>query len=472
MYKKIPRKWWALVGVSLAGLMVGTDFTIVNTVLPDIEHEFSMQMRTLQWVMTGFGITFAALLVSAGRLGDLLGRRFVLYIGIIGFALASLGAALSVTAWQLIVARLFQGVFASATFPCGTAIVAEAFKTDRQARALSIYGSFLGIGMAAGPMLGGLITSVSNWRWIFLINLPITCITLVIFFFAVEESRVAYRMRIDWIGMILLSVSLSALIFAVTESQVYGWTSPPILAAFTLCACSLIAFLLFERKIAEPLLPLALFSNRPFFVCAMLYIIGIAFIWSVMFFVPLYLQRILHLSTGEIGVLLVPMTGMTILAPPLASYLLHKKGPQVATLSAFASSIIGLICFLYISTSFSLVLILIAFMGVGLSWGIANGVATPIALSHPGAQQHAGLVSGAASTILNIVGIVTLAIASTLFYFVEEKQRALALQPDLAFMSGFHAVMAMLLVFTCLSLLIVLYTFWQGRNTPLSAAVL
>jgi len=463
MKNPLQKKWWALIGVSLSGILVGIDFTIVNTVLPDIERQFAMSMSTLQWVMTGFGITFSALLVSAGRLGDLLGRRLLLYIGVIGFGLASLGAGLSTATWQLILARLLQGVFASTIFPCGMAIIAHEFKTDNQTRALGIYGSFLGIGMAIGPVFGGLITSLANWRWIFLVNLPIICISLIIFFFSVKDSRLERKVSIDWWGMLLISFGLGTLVFAVTESQIYGWGAPLIIVSFILALALFISFVLVERKVADPLLPIGLFSNRPFFIGAMLYVVGISFIWSVLFFVPLYLQSVLHFSIATTGWLLLPMTLMTVIAPPVATYMLSTNGPFFATLFAFGMSILGLILLLFISATFSFPLIFVAFVSIGLAWGIANGIGLPLALSHPENQQHAGLISGATSTVLNVVGVVTLAVASTLFYFVQGKQ-LLNHPAPLAFMSGFHAVMMMLLILTCLSLVAVLGAFLVGAQ--------
>jgi EmrB/QacA subfamily drug resistance transporter len=453
------KKWWILIGVGLSGLIVGTDFTIVNTVLPDIERQFALSLSALQWIMTGFGITFAALLISAGKIGDLVGRRLVLYIGIIGFGLSSLAAGLSQVAWQLILARICQGIFASTIFPCGMAIVANAFKGGQQTRALSIYGGFLGMGMAIGPVMGGFITSMLNWRWIFLINLPIVLLTLLICFFTVEESRLEKTASINWLGMLLVSFGLGALVFAVTESQVLGWDALQVIAAFILSALLFTCFIRLERKAVDPLLPLSLFLNRPFFIGVMVYVVGIAFTWSVMFFVPLYLQQVLQFSIAKTGFLLLPMTLMTVIAPPIAGYMLHKRGPLVATVFSFAMSILSFALLLLVSANFYLPVLFLAFIGLGLSWGVANGIALPIALSHPSNQQHEGLISGAASTILNVVGVVTLAIASTLFYFSEAKQLLATQQASLAFMSGFHAVMGMLLVLTCISFIAVLRAF-------------
>ncbi len=459
MKRIFEKKWWVLIGVGISSIIAAIDFTIVNTVLPNIQHDFSASMNTLQWIMTGFGITFSSLLVSAGRLGDVFGRRLVLYIGMIGFGFASLGAGLSTTMDQLIFYRVLQGIFGSIIFPCGMAITSNAFKENEQGKALGIYSSFLGVGLAIGPVLGGLITSIVDWRWIFLINIPIVIISFAICLPVVGESRIKTKTTIDWLGMILTSSALGVFVFAVTQGQVYGWTSHAIISLFLLAGSLFALLFITESKAKVPLLPPKLFLNRDFFIGVLIFSVGVGFTWPIIFFVPLYLENILGLSVLATGLLLLPMTFMTIIAPPIAGYIYDRQGPFSATLLVFGTSISGLVLFLFLSTKLSLLLIIPAFACIGLAWGIANGVAIPLILSHPDNKQNEGLVSGAAVTVLNMSAVISLSIASTLFHFVEQNRIKAFYQASVAFVSGFHAVVIMLLITAMICFVAVLYAF-------------
>lgn len=278
------KKWWVLIGVGISSMIVAIDFTIVNTVLPDIQLHFFASLNALQWIMTGFGITFASLLVTAGRLGDALGHRYLLYIGMIGFGIASLIAGLANSMEQLIFGRLLQGAFSSAIFPCGMAITANVFAKNEQGRALGIYGSLLGIGLAIGPVLGGIITTIADWHWIFLINIPIILISFLICLLVVDESQVKEKSTIDWCGILLISLGLATLVFGITQSQVYGWTSWIIVMSLILSFILFIVFVKLESKIPMPLLPPALFMNHSFFIGAAVYIAGISFYFTHSFF--------------------------------------------------------------------------------------------------------------------------------------------------------------------------------------------
>lgn len=457
------RKWWVLIGVGISSMIVAIDFTIVNTVLADIQTNFAVTLNALQWVMTGFGITFSSFLISMGRLGDLMGRRFLLYLGMLGFGLASLGAGLSATLVQLIIFRIFQGAFGSIIFPCGLAITSSSFPTKEQGRALGIYGSFLGIGLAIGPVLGGIITTIASWRWIFLINVPIVLLSFAICLAVVKESRIQTQVIIDWAGMILISIALGAFVFAVTQSEIYGWDSAIIIFPFIL-SILFFALLYFVEKFAKaPLLPPALFLNHPFFVGAAVYSICVGLVWTIIFFVPLYLQTVFGMSEMKTGLLLLPMTIITVIAPTIAGYMYDKEGPLTTTLFAFCMSIVGFILFLFFSNQFSWPLILITFICIGLSWGIGNGISLPLALSSSENKENEGLISGAAITVLNIFGVVILSISSVLFHHVQNLQLARQQEPVAAFIKAFHSINIFLLVITVITFFAVWHAFKQMR---------
>lgn len=452
-------KWWVLVGVGISSMIVAIDFTIVNTVLADIQTSFGVTMNALQWVMTGFGITFSAFLISMGRLGDLLGRRLLLYIGMLGFGLASLGAGLSATIMELIVCRILQGAFGAIIFPCGLAITSSSFPTEEQGRALGIYGSFLGIGLAIGPVLGGIITTIATWRWIFLINVPVVLTSFAICFLVVKESRIERNIVVDWPGMILISVALGLFVFAVTQSEIYSWQSAIIIVPFLISLFLFLLLFLVEKYAKAPLLPPILFLNKPFIIGTTVYSICVGLVWTVIFFVPLYLQNVFAMSEMATGLSLLPMTIMTIIAPTIAGYMYDKEGPFTTTIFAFIMGILGYVLLLFFSANFSWVLMFVAFISIGLCWGIGNGISLPLALSSTENKENEGLISGAAITILNIFAVVILSIGSMIFHHTQNVQLAMQQTSIDAFMSGFHMVDIFLLCITVVALFVVLILF-------------
>ena len=221
------RRWWVLVGVSMAGMLVALDFTIVNICLPTIQHDFLTSTNTLQWLVLGFGIPFASCLTAAGKLADRVGRRKVLYVSILVFILSSLGAGLSPIILILIIMRLFQGLSAAAIFPAGMAIVVHTFPENERVRAVSLFGSVMGIGLALGPILGGFILALLGWRWIFFINIPLALMAMFIctILGRVQESKHPGSPPIDWVGMLSMIVSIGGICFLVSQAAILGWDS-------------------------------------------------------------------------------------------------------------------------------------------------------------------------------------------------------------------------------------------------------
>src|SRR3989338_1905644 len=295
------RKWWVLIATGLSGILIAIDYSIVNTSLANIQRELQASVNQLQWIMTGFGITFCTFLVIMGRLGDLLGRRKLLYIGIIGFGLSSIAAGAATVPWQLIAARVFQGVFGATLFPCGMALTAAAFPADEQGRALGIYGSLLGSGLAFGPVLGGIITYFFSWRWIFFINVPVVLVSILLCFLFVAESRLDEKIKIDWWGLLLLTASLAMLVLAISQGLEWGGSSLPIISLFVGSVILLIIFIVVENKTAMPLIPFHYMHNPRFFIGNLIFIASCSINWPVVFLVPLYLQNVLNYSSLATG---------------------------------------------------------------------------------------------------------------------------------------------------------------------------
>ncbi|MCF6777998.1 MFS transporter [Thiotrichales bacterium 19X7-9] len=231
-HHQTKHKWWVLVGTCIAGLVVALDFTIVNTVLSDMEYSLGASMHELQWFIAGFGITFCSFMTTMGKLADMLGRKKLLYVGMFVFTIASIGAGVSDVSIQLIICRLIQGVAGALIFPAGMAITVDAFPKEEEGRALGIYGSIMGIGLAFGPLLGGLITEVTSWRWVFYISVPLMILSFIIISLTARESKLAVKPKIDWWGMLWLTIFISSIIYILTEGDLYGWSSLTTISIF------------------------------------------------------------------------------------------------------------------------------------------------------------------------------------------------------------------------------------------------
>lgn len=422
------RKWWALIGVGIASMIIAIDCTIVFTALSTLQRYFSANVAQLQWFMTGFGITFAALLTAMGRLADQWGRRRVLYLGMLGFVLSSIGAGLSESSNTLIAFRLLQGFFGAANFPAGVAIISHVFPKGQHGRVLGIYGALLGIGLAIGPFLGGVIISLASWRWIFFINIPIILISFLICLFAVEESKARKSSPVDWKAVILLILGLAALIFGITEGPLLGWDSPWVWGSLVAFVVIVALFVYGEKRSPNPLLPLHLIATPGFIVGSLVFFATVSCAWAVSFLSPLYLQNVLNFTPFMTGLIYATMTATTILGSFTAGHLLDKKGAPFILWGIFLVLTFSYFFQIYLGLSGPLWALLAAFVLFGYAWGAGNGIGMPLALAHLKKGDEAGTVTGALTTVLNVLGVVILAVITSVFQHGEKAELAHQMQ--------------------------------------------
>lgn len=426
----LRKKWLILFGTGMAGVTIGLDLTIVNSSLPNIQYALNASINQLQWIMAGFGLCFCAFLVVLGRFGDIYGRKKFLIFSLILFSLASFGAGSASSANILIIMRMLQGLFGAAILPCGTALTASAFSKEEQGRALGIYGSLVGIGIGIGPLLGGIIDTTLNWRWIFYINIPIIFASLLICIPILTESKLMQKIEVDWKGALLLAVVLGLVTFIISESEFYGWASWIMISASIIGITSFLLLYRREKKASMPIIPLYLFRNTGFLLATIIYAGSVAFHWPVLFLMPIYLHDVLGYDPKTASLVLSSMTLMTIISPILAGYFYDKKSKSLAVHIIFALNIISLLMFFGFNKSGPLWIILPSFILFGLAWGIGNGISTPIALSQLSNSEDAGVISGAITTILNIFAVFSLTITLAVFqlsnkYFFIRKTGAL-----------------------------------------------
>src|SRR5215475_8037286 len=323
------KKWWTLAAVAFGLFMIMLDNTVVNVALPAIERDLGIGISELEWVVTAYALTFAALLITGGKLADMLGRRRVFVLGLVVFTGASLACGLAPSAGFLIGARAVQGVGAALMNPATLSIITATFPPRERGQAIGIWAGVSALALAIGPLVGGLIVQNINWNWIFFINVPVGVAGIVVSQLVIKESRdTSHEQSIDLPGLITSSAGLFALTFALIEGNGHGWTSPEIVGAIAASVLLLVGFVILERYQRLPMLDLSLFKIGSFTgsnLVAMLVSLGM---FGVFFFVSLYLQNILRWSPTKAGASFLPMTILIILVAPLAGKLSDRVGSR------------------------------------------------------------------------------------------------------------------------------------------------
>src|SRR6476659_710184 len=259
------RKWWTLGALSFALFMIMLDNTIVNVALPAIKSDLGIGTSELEWVVTAYALTFAVLLLTGGKLGDLYGRRLIFTIGLVVFTASSLACGLSSSAAELIGARAVQGVGAALMMPATLSIISATFHARERGMAIGIWAGVSAMALAIGPLLGGVITEHISWNWIFFVNVPIGILGVIASIVVVPESRdTSKEQRLDVPGLLSSGIGLLARVYALIEAHKYGWTSGLILGLFAIAAVALTAFVLLEMHQRLPMLDLTLFQNGTF----------------------------------------------------------------------------------------------------------------------------------------------------------------------------------------------------------------
>src|SRR5918996_1157889 len=278
IFAEETRKWFTLAAVSFGLFMIMLDNTVVNVALPAIQRDLQADLSELQWVVTGYALTFAALMLIGGKVADAFGRRLIFVVGISIFA---------------------------ATFPA-----------HQRGTAIGIWAGVSALALAIGPLVGGLITQHVDWSWIFFINVPVGVLAIAASFLFIDETRDETHERLDLPGLATSGVGLFALTYGLIEANTYGWTSTRILGAFAVAALMIAVFVLLERHQREPVLPVELFPNGTYTGANLVVLLVALAMFGVFFFVSLYMQNVLGYSAVQAGAAFLPMTILIILLAP------------------------------------------------------------------------------------------------------------------------------------------------------------
>jgi EmrB/QacA subfamily drug resistance transporter len=329
LYTSQNRKWWTLGAVSFGLFMIMLDNTVVNVALPSIQRELGVTLSQLEWIVTGYALTFAALMLTGGKLADLFGRRLIFVVGIALFTLSSLMCGFAGSGSMLIGWRVAQGVGAALMNPATLAIISATFPPRQRGMAIGIWAGVSAMALAIGPLVGGLLTEHVGWSWIFWVNVPVGVLGIFASFLLIDESRDdSHEQRPDIPGLLTSGVGLFALTYGLIEANNYGWTSGRILGSFAVAAVLLAAFVLLERHQRLPMMDLTLYKN-PTFTGANLAMLLVALsMFGVFFFVSLYMQNILRFSAVQAGAAFLPMTLLVMGVAPVAGKLSDRFGSR------------------------------------------------------------------------------------------------------------------------------------------------
>jgi EmrB/QacA subfamily drug resistance transporter len=323
------KKWWTLAAVAFGLFMIMLDNTVVFVALSAMQKDLHISTSELEWVVNGYALTFAVLMLTGGKLADLLGRRLIFIVGLAIFTIASLACGLAATAAILIGARVVQGVGSALMNPATLSIITATFPPRQRGTAIGIWVGVSAMALAIGPLVGGLITEHINWSWIFFINVPVGIVAIVVARLVIKESRdTSHEQRLDLPGLLVSGVALFALTYALIEANQHGWTSPLILGLFAVAAIGLVGFVLLELRQRLPMLDLSLFRN-PTFAGAnvVMFLVALA-MFGIFFFVSLYMQNVLGYSPTEAGAAFLPMTILIVLLAPMAGRLSDRIGSR------------------------------------------------------------------------------------------------------------------------------------------------
>ena len=323
------RKWWTLAAVAFGLFMIMLDNTVVNVALPAIQADLNADLSELEWIVAGYALTFAALLLTGGKLADLLGRRLIFVIGLAVFTASSLACGLADSGEVLIAARVVQGVGAALMNPATLSIISATFPPQQRGTAIGIWAGISALALAIGPLVGGLLTEHASWHWIFFVNVPVGLIAIAASLLLIDESRdTSAEQRLDLPGLLTSSIGLFSLTYGLIEANTYGWTSGRIIAAFVVAAVALVSFVLLERFQRLPMLDLSLFRNPTFAGANGVMLLVALAMFGVFFFVSLYMQNVLGYSAVQAGAAFLPMTGLIVLVAPLAGKASDRFGSR------------------------------------------------------------------------------------------------------------------------------------------------
>jgi EmrB/QacA subfamily drug resistance transporter len=458
-----PRRWLALGVIAVAQLMIVLDASIVNIALPSAQQDLNISTADRQWVVTAYTLAFGGLLLLGGRIADYTGRKRTFVIGLLGFAAASALGGFAPNAALLFASRGLQGAFAALMAPAALSLITVTFVAPKErARAFGVFGAISGGGAAIGLILGGVLTEYASWRWCLGVNVPIALLTAAAAVSVVHESRAQGDTRYDLPGAVLSTLGLVSLVYGFTEAaraknpsdptdtSVQGWTSASTLTFLTLALVLLAAFVVWEQRTENPLLPLRIVRDRNRGGSYLMFLLVGAGLFAMFLFLTYYFQINLGYSPLKSGFAFLPFSAGIIVSAGIVSALLPRVGPKPLMIPGLALAVAGMLLLTQIDQNTSYIAYVLPaelLMSVGLA-----GVFIPASsVALVGIGHHdAGVASAVLNSSQQIGGSLGTALLNTVFaaavtsYFTDNLRNpadAAALTPS-AFIHGYHVAFA------------------------------
>jgi EmrB/QacA subfamily drug resistance transporter len=408
------RRIGVLLICSMSLLIVGLDVTIVNIALPSIGKDLHASVSGLQWTIDAYTLVLAGLLMLSGSTADRLGRRRTFMVGLMTFVAGSLLCSLAPNLTTLVVFRMVQAIGGSMLNPVAMSIITNTFTDPRErAQAIGVWGAVIGVSMALGPVIGGLLVGSVGWRSIFWINIPIGLIAAVLAFRYIPESRAPKARRIDGVGQGLVVTLLASLTYGIIEAPSHGWTSGLIVGAFAVALASLTGLLVWEPRRTEPLIDLRFFRSIPFSGATVTAVAAFAALGGFLFLNTLYLQEVRGLSPLHAGIDTLPMAAMALVFPTISGRIVGSRGARIPLLIAGVTLFVSCLMLVRVSDSTPFSWLFVAYVVFGIGFGFVNAPITNAAVSGmPRAQ--AGVASAIASTSRQIGATLGVAVVGAL----------------------------------------------------------
>jgi EmrB/QacA subfamily drug resistance transporter len=407
-------RWWTLAAMCFALFMVMLDNTVVNVALPSIQRDLHATLSSLEWTVNAYTLTFAVLMVTGGRLGDIFGRRKLFLFGVVVFAASSAVIGFAANDVMLVVFRAVQGIGAAFMMPATLSIITQAFPAEQRGTAIGTWAGISALALAIGPVLGGFLTEQVSWRAIFWINPPIAVIAVAVTLFAAHESRDETVDRtVDYPGIAAITIGLTALVLALVEGNSWHWGSTRIIALLAVAVVGLTGFVVIETRVKAPMVNFAFFRSRSFLGANLVgFFVSFAML-AQFFFLALYMQNILHYSPLQAGIRFLPSTLLLVVMGPLAGRLTDRVGARpllttgllVVSLSIFLQS--GL------TTHTSYLRLLPGFMLMGIGIGLVMSPMSTAAMNSVD-RTKAGAASGVLSMSRMVGGTFGVAVMGAL----------------------------------------------------------
>jgi EmrB/QacA subfamily drug resistance transporter len=432
------RRTWTLIAVALATFMTYLDNNIVNVALPVIQRDLHLSTAGLEWIVSGYILVFASLLLAGGRLADVYGRKRLFAIGLVIFTAASLVAGLAGSADVLVGARAVQGLGAALLTPTTLAIISATYPDPRERNmAVGVWSAVGALALALGPLLGGLISDHLSWGWIFFINVPVGIATLALGLWAISESRESSApRRLDLPAVVLSSVALFGLTYSLIEGHDRGWTSPIILGGFLLAATLGLAFVWREQHTAEPMVAMSLFRERVFSGGLIALIMWGFGIFGIYFFTSLYLQNVLGFSPTEAGAAFVPMALLMAAGAIASEGVARRIGAYRSVGLAMALMAAGIASVSLLGADATFWQLMPSFAAIGVGGGLTVPLTATVLSAMP--RDEAGVASGIFNASREVSGLLGITVIGAILAARQGEALRSGHSPVDAFLSGYQ----------------------------------